>query len=196
MTHPVLAATGLIDETLKGVADSNPAFMVTADKAEALRELVRLESRVAELRMRILVDADDVAAETGARNAADWLADATRTRLEDARADLALGLSLDRRWTALGEAVRQGRVNIRQAGVVVRALGALPDTVSTDVLERAEAALIEHAARFAPKQLARIGRHILTVIAPDLVDEAEGRRLEEQEGRGAPPDAVLDASAR
>ena len=81
-------------------------------------------------------------------------------------------------------AVREGRVNTAQARVIVRALDALPDEVPCDVLAAAEAALIDHAARFAPKQLARIGRHILTVVAPDLVDEAEGRRLAALEAEG------------
>ncbi len=181
MSHPILSAASVMDEALKSVADTNPAFMPTADKAEGLVALARIESRVAELRMRILVDASDVAESTGARSAADWLADATRGRFEDARADLFLATALDRRWTALGAAVREGRVTTVQARAVVRALDELPAGVPTDVLDRAEAALIEHAARFAPKQLARIGRHILTVVAPDLADEAEGRRLAAQE---------------
>lgn len=185
MSHPILAAASVMDEALKSVADINPAFMPTADKAEALVALARIESRVVELRMRILVDASDVAESTGARSAADWLADATHGRFEDARADMFLATALDRRWIALGAAVREGRVTTVQARAVVRALDDLPAEVPTDVLDRAEAALIEHAARFAPKQLARIGRHILTVVAPGLVDEAEGRRLAalEKEGR-------------
>ena len=184
MTHPILVATGLIDEALKSVADTNPAFMSTSDKAEALRELVRIESRAAELRLRVLADAEDVAAGTGARNAGDWVADATHTRVEDARADLRLGIALDRRWHGLGAALREGRVNTAQASVIVRALETLPDEVPTAVVDRAEAVLIDHAARFAPKQLARIGRHILTVVAPDLLDEAEGRRLAALESEG------------
>ena len=184
MTHPILVATSVIDEALKTVADTNPAFMATADKASALRELVTLESRMAELRMRILADADDLAAESGARDAAGWLADSTHTRFEDARADLRLAVALDRRWQTLGAALREGRVNTAQASVIVRALDELPDEVPTAVLHRAEAVLIEHAGRFAPKQLARIGRHILTVVAPDLVDEAEGRRLAALEAEG------------
>jgi hypothetical protein len=184
VTHPILAATSVIDEALKTVADTNPAFMATADKASALRELVTLDSRVVELRMRILANADDLAARSGARDAAGWLADSTRTRFEDARADLRLGVAVDRRWQTLGAALRDGRVNTAQASVLVRALDELPDEVPTNVLARAEAVLIEHAARFAPKQLARIGRHILTVVAPDLVDEAEGRRLAALEAEG------------
>ena len=184
MTHPILVATDLIGEALKTVADTNPAFMATADKAATLRDLVTLESRMAELRMRILADADDLAAESGARDASGWLADSTRTRLEDARADLRLAVALDRRWQTLGAALREGRVNTAQASVIVRSLDELPGEVPTDVLHRAEAVLIEHAARFAPKQLARIGRHILTVVAPDLVDEAEGKRLAALEAEG------------
>jgi hypothetical protein len=185
VTHPILTATTLIDEALKAVADANPTFMPTTDKAAALRELVRIESRVAELRMRILADADDLAAESGARDAAGWLADATRTRFEDARSDLRLATALERRWVVLGAAVRDGRVNTDQARVIARCLDDLPDEVPSEILDRAEAALIEHAARFSPQQLARIGRHILTVVAPDLVDEAEGKRLAalETEGR-------------
>lgn len=49
------------------------------------------------------------------------------------------------------------------------------------VLDAAERALIDHADRFTPQQLARIGRHILTVVAPDLVDAAEGKRLADLE---------------
>lgn len=185
MTHPILVATTLIDEALKAVTDTNPTFMPTNDKATALKELARIESRVAELRMRILADAADLAAESGARDAAGWYADATRTRFEDARAELRLAACLDRRWHAVASAVRGGDVNTAQARVIVRCLEDLPDAVPQDVLSAAEAALIDHAARFAPKQLARIGRHILSVVAPELVDEAEGRRL-----------AALEAEAR
>jgi hypothetical protein len=185
VTHPILAAAGAIDEALKAVADANPTFMATEDKAQALVALAGVESRVTELRARILADADDLAAQTGARDAAGWFADATRTRFEDARADVRLGSALDRRWHTLGAAMRDGAVNAGQAHVIVRCLEALPDEVPADVLARAEAALVDHAARFSPKQLARIGRHILTVVAPDLVDDAEGRRLAalEDEGR-------------
>jgi hypothetical protein len=184
MSHPILAAATAMDDVLKGVQDANPVFMSTGDKAEALRELARIESRVAELRMRVLADAGDVASDTGARDAAGWYADTTRTRFEDARADLRLAGALNRRWHALGAAVREGRVSIAQARVIVRSLEALPETVPSDVLDRAEAALIENAERFGPRQLARIGRHVLAVVAPDVVDEAEGRRLAALEAEG------------
>ena len=100
MSHPILAAAAAMDVVLKDVADANPLFMSVVEKADALRELARVESRVAELRMRVLVDAGDVATAVGARDAAGWYADATHTRFEDARADLRLATALDRRWSA------------------------------------------------------------------------------------------------
>lgn len=181
MTHPIIAATRLLDQALKSAADANPTFMSTTDKSEALRELVRLESRLTELRLRVMADADDVAAAAGARDVADWLAHEGRLRPEDARADLRLAAALDRGCPEVGPAMRAGDVTPSQARVVVRALADLPDTVPVEVVDAAERALVGHAARFAPKQLARIGRHVLALVAPEVADEAEARRLEAEE---------------
>jgi len=176
-THPVLAATSLIDQALKFVADVNPTFMDTSDKATALSELVHLESRVAELRLRILADADDLAVESASRDAAAWLAHHTRGRLHDARADLRLAEALDRRYPVLGAGLRDGRVNHAQAHVIARALDNLPDDVPSEVVTSAEETLVGYAADFAPKPLARLGARILDVVAPEIADGAEGRRL-------------------
>ncbi|CAM3545258.1 HNH endonuclease signature motif containing protein [Nocardioides zeicaulis] len=181
MTHPILASACLVDQALKAVADTSPTFMSATDKAEALRELVRLESRLTELRLRIMADADDVAAGTGARDVADWLAREARLRPEDARADLRLALALDRARPEVGAALWAGEMTPPQAHVVVRALDDLPASVPAEVVGVAERALVDHAARFAPKQLARIGRHVLTVVAPQIADEAEARRLQAEE---------------
>ena len=42
--HPILAALSDVRASAKSVADVNPTFMSTADKATALGELVRAES--------------------------------------------------------------------------------------------------------------------------------------------------------
>ncbi|MBC2934014.1 HNH endonuclease signature motif containing protein [Nocardioides sp. zg-1228] len=181
MAHPILAAAGIIDETLKSVADANPTFMSTSDKAAALGELIRLETRLAELRLRVLAGAGDVAAGAAARDAAGWLAWATLSRPEDARADLRLASAVDRRWPVVGAALREGSANLAQARVIVRALDNLPDTVPGDVLAAAEGALVGHAATLDPQRLAKVGRHILATVAPEVVDDAEARRLAELE---------------
>ena len=214
MAHPVLDAVRDLDEALTSVADVNPAFLPTADKAEALRALARTDARLAELRVRILADADDVAERDGAGDAAEWLATRTHQRHQDARAELALGVALDRR-PVLATALRSGDANVGQARVIARALDALPDEVPTDTVDRAEEVLVGHAASFGPRALGRLGRRILEVVAPEIAEEVEARRLAEFEGdaadrirftmrrrgdgttdlRGRVPDAVADRFA-
>ena len=61
MIHPIVACASDLSGLLKAVADVNPTFMSTEDKACALKGLARVEAQVAELRLRVLADADDVA---------------------------------------------------------------------------------------------------------------------------------------
>lgn len=185
MSHPVLEAISAMGAALTSVADTNPAFMATSDKAAALRALARVEARVCELRLRIMADAGDVAETTAAHDIASWVTDQTRTRFEEARADQALAGALDRRYPTLALALREGDANLAQARVIARALDALPADVPPDLHALAEETLVGHAAEFGPKPLGRLGRRILDVIAPDLADAAEARRL-----------AALEAAAR
>ncbi|MFC7724816.1 HNH endonuclease, partial [Nocardioides sp. GCM10028917] len=66
MSHPILAAACDVRSVLKAVADANPTFMSTGEKAAALRELVEAEGQLVELRLRILADAGDLAGDTAA----------------------------------------------------------------------------------------------------------------------------------
>ena len=45
----------------------------------------------------------------------------------------------------------------------------------------AEAHLVEHAKEFGPKELGRIGRRILDVVAPEIAEAAEAARLADLE---------------
>ena len=119
--HPIVACASDISASLKAVGSVNPTFMSTADKATALRGLVRAEGQLAELRLRILADAGDLAEEAAAKDAAGWLAHHTRTRFGDARADLALATALDREHPVLAAGMREGDVTLGQAHVIRRA---------------------------------------------------------------------------
>ena len=185
MTHPILAAASDVRSTLKAVADANPTFMATEEKAAALRELVAAEAQLDELRLRILADAGDLAAETAAKDAAGWLAHHTRTRFADARADLRLAEALDRDRPMLAAAMREGSATLAQARVIDRALAALPSGVDAAIVTEAEAHLVERAEDFGPKELGRIGRRILDVVAPEIAEAAEGARLAELEAHAA-----------
>ena len=166
---------------LKSVRDANPTFMSTGEKAAALRELVAAEAQVAELRLRILADAGDLAADTAARDAAGWLAQHTRTSYADARADLRLAEALDRDRPVLAAAMREGAASLAQARVIDRALGLLPAAVDAETVALAEAHLVDRAGEFGPKELGRIGRRILDVVAPEIAEAAEAARLADLE---------------
>ena len=179
--HPIVAAATGVRSSLKAVADVNPTFMSTADKAAALTELGRAESQLAELRLRILADAGDLAHETAAKDAAGWLSKMTRTRFADARADLALASALDRDRALVASAMRDGSVTLAQAHVIHRAVAALPSSVDAETVMRAEAHLVEQAAEFGPNELGLIGRRILDVVAPEIAEAAEAARLADLE---------------
>ncbi|GAB3027962.1 hypothetical protein GCM10011376_16700 [Nocardioides flavus (ex Wang et al. 2016)] len=185
MTHPIIAAARDVRASLKAVADANPTFMSVEDKAVALRELVAAEAQVTELRLRVLADAGDLAEQTAAKDAAGWLAHHTRTRFADARADLALATALDRERPALAVAMREGAATLAQAHVIDRALTALPASVDAETLARAEVHLVEKAGEFGPRELGRIGRRILDVVAPEIAEAAEAARLADLEAHAA-----------
>ncbi len=179
--HPVTEALNQVEAVLKSVADVNPAFMQPRELATALVAMASVEARTAELRLRMLACADEVAADAGARTAGDWLALRTRQRCSDGRADHRLAQALDRDWLATATALREGRVNVAQARVIVRALEELPDDVPAELVIEAEAELLRLAEEFDPTSLARLGRRILEVVAPDVADQHEAKRLADLE---------------
>ena len=185
MSHPILAVVSDVRALLKGVAGANPTFMSTDEKSVALTELVRAEGQLAELRLRVLADAGDLAQETGAKDAAGWLAHQTRTRFTDARADLALATALDRDRPVLATGMRDGIVTVAQAQVIRRALEALPARVDPSTVDLAESKLVAYAEEFGPKELGRLGRRILDVVAPEIAEAAEADRLADLEAHAA-----------
>ncbi|MFT4287677.1 hypothetical protein [Nocardioides sp.] len=106
MSHPILECVGAVGAALKDVADVNPTFMTTSEKATALTRLAALKSQMAELELRVLAAAADVAETTAARDVTAWLHAHTHGRPEDARADLALAIALDRDHHAVAAAIR------------------------------------------------------------------------------------------
>ena len=179
--HPIIAAASDVRALLKSVRAANPTFMTTQDKAVALHELVAAEAQLAELRLRVLADAGDLAAGTAAKDAAGWLAQHTRTSYADARADLRLADALDRGRPVLADAMRERAASLAQARVIARALDALPPQVDAETIALAEAHLVDRAGEFGPKELGRIGRRILDVVAPEIAEQAEAARLADLE---------------
>src|SRR5690606_9900601 len=146
---------------------------------------VQVETQLVELRLRVLAAADDVASVEGFRSAGAWLSHHTRMRRGDAAADLSLATALDRDRPVLAAGVREGRVNVAQARVIAHALDELPTRVGLEVIAQAEAHLVELAGEFDPTALARLGRKILAVVAPEVEEAEEARKLKNAEKRAA-----------
>jgi len=91
--------------------------------------------------------------------------------------------ALDSRFTATRVAMASGRVSAEQATAVVRVLDQLPDHLSLDHVEAAETTMLGFTDEFDPQGLARLAKATLDVVAPEVADEAERRRLDLQERR-------------
>jgi hypothetical protein len=61
----------------------------------------------------------------------------------------------------------------------------LAERVDAETVASAEATLVEYAERFAPPALRRLGRRILDVVAPEVAEAEEARRLAAEERHAA-----------
>ena len=181
--HPVLATAGAVADLLAELVDVPVEFLGTDDKREALLTVDTVVARLESLRLRLIAAAGDVADDEGCRDVAAWLVARTRADRGSSRRALRLAQSLAARWERLAGALAQGTVNPEQVEVIARALDELPDDVPAATRALAEAHLIEQATHFGPRELRILGRRILDVVAPDLYDEQERRRLEAEERR-------------
>jgi len=170
-----------LGEALDRAAGAEPLYLTTVEKAGVLVDLERLQARLAELQLRVLAVADDVAEQAGARDAAAWLAHQARRDPETTRADARLASALDGERPLVREGMRSGGVSVAQARVIVRVLEDLPADLDADVVTRAEGVMVDYAADYNPSQLRRLGRHLLDVVAPEIAEQAEARRLADAE---------------
>ncbi|HJQ04311.1 MAG TPA: DUF222 domain-containing protein [Nocardioides sp.] len=178
--HPILRCARTLETELKSVAEMPADYLRTRDKEETLLVLDRAEAELAELRLRVLATAADVAEEHAARDAGTWYAHATRVTAQAARADLHLAADLEAH-PLTAAAMRVGDVNTAQARVIVRSVDKLSDEVDDLTRARAEKHLIQLAATHDPRDLAVLGTKILEVVAPEQAEAELGKALEREE---------------
>ena len=181
LQHPVLECAAALMASVKSVRGVQPVFMTPAQQEAAVAELARAAAALAELQLRVVAAAADAATGSGARDTGAWLASVTRADFSTGRADARLAEALDRRWTAVAAGMADGLVSTAQARVVVEALEALPADLDPALLEQAQAQMVSYCERFRPSELRRLGRHLLEVVAPEIAEAEEAKRLEDEE---------------
>ncbi|KAA1427928.1 DUF222 domain-containing protein [Nocardioides antri] len=179
--HPITACADRVSAVLAEVAGVPAVYMSPVDKRAALLALTDAERRLAELRLRVMAASADVADADGARDVEAWLASRTQAESAVARAEQELANALDCRWLRVRSGMAAGVVSAEQARVIVAGLEALPARVGPEVVARAEEQLVAYAREFRPSELRRLARHILDVVAPEIAEAEEAKRLEDEE---------------
>lgn len=177
----MLACAQEIEGALESVAEVDPTFMTVGEKDAALMALHRLETRLTALKLRVLAVASDLAETDGSRDAATWLASRVQADPVALRGELELARALDAELPVVARAMEEGVVSVAQARVIAHAIDALPDEAPAETVEQAERWLVDAAGSFNPKQLRVLGRRILDVIDPSFAENAEAKRLAEEE---------------
>lgn len=129
------------------------------------------------------VDARDLGLRLGAVTTAAWTRNALNLTMREARALTAVGVATRAGMSTTGTAFAAGDITLGHAVAVTRSVSDLPGDVSAEVRERAAAELVGCADRFDAVQLARLGSHILTVVAPEVGEALDAERLEREEAR-------------
>jgi hypothetical protein len=182
--HPIIACAADVSAALKAAHCVEPVFMSTAEKQEALIALTMARSQLDGLTARLLAASDDVGQVHGLRDAAAWLAVATRTTRREARGVLALGRALEQH-PGVATALRSGGLRAEQARVVAQAVDALPARVDAETRDLAETTLLELATRHDAGELKQVGKRILDVVAPEVGECHEAGVLAAEEARAA-----------
>ncbi len=183
LPHPLMRCVDEVGAALDDVVGCDPAYLPPGSKRELLLELHRQTERLKALELRVLHTCDDLAAEEAARSVGEWFAHRTRSDRGPSVRDAVLAEALDERYPALSADVTAGGASIEQARAIVEALDALPADLDPEIARKAEACLVDLATKFRPGQLRRLGRRILDTVAPEIAEERERPRLEDEERR-------------
>lgn len=181
---PLLRLLDQLVPVLKKAHGTDPVFLSAAEKREAIAGLDEAAELLATLNLRLLATAqqgDDACLDAADRNVVDLAARLTRRDKRGLARDHRLAVSLDTRWRRVLDAMRAGAVSVAQAREIVRALEQLPEDLPPEVLVRAEEYLIACCTDLTPDQLRRVGRGVLEHVAPEVADDEEGKRLDNQE---------------
>ena len=108
-----------------------------------------------------------------------WLASELRYTRSQAAAMVHHASDLSR-FSQLGDALRDGVANERQAQAVTQVLKKLPTDLGGEAEAKAQATMVGYCEQFNSHELGTLSRHLLEVVAPEVAEEAEAKRQERE----------------
>lgn len=187
--QPTLGHPGVVVAAVHGALDGFDADAAVAaeDYGALVAECARARTRLQALELRLVAAADRarVAAVSGARDTAAWLAVQTRGGAAQAARDARLATDLADRLPTTGAALETGQVSTAHARVIAHAMGQLPAGIGPVERERVETCLAEQARELDPTALRRAARCALAAVEsdPTVVDAHEDAQLVDEEAR-------------
>jgi hypothetical protein len=184
--HPVARAVVAVLADLRPVADPADARVWQLGEDQFLTTMLTVleaEAALDALKLHLLGAMEDrqVTQHVTQLGTAHWLNGTTAASLSAAHRDMGLAKGLHTRFPAILSAMARGAVSAEQAGAIVGVLKKLPDSLSTEQVAAAETTMIGFAETYGPKGLRDLAQHLLEVIAPEVAEAAEGKRLHEQD---------------
>ncbi len=182
-SHPVAGAVGVIGDALDGVAEV-PLWSLSDEEVEGLlRDVHRLDGRLAELVARLVSETDrrQSSKRTGAPSTRAWLRCELNLTPSAAKRHVTLASALAGRLELTRAALAAGDISRDHAQVIVKVMDTLPVDLGSEGRVAAERELIGWCGRFDPGEVARLGRRLFQVIDPEGADQREAKVLERQE---------------
>ncbi len=138
-------------------------------RAETARRVAEIESRGA------------TTARHGVRTS-EWLHATNWSNLGDARRQVRAAVELAARPVVQAEALA-GRVGFDQAAAIVHSIRRLPCELDLPTVDACEQEMLAHVHEFDPDLLKQFGHHVVTVVAPEVGEEADRLALLREEAR-------------
>jgi hypothetical protein len=181
--------TGLLlrlDELLGELHEVSLGALGDADVVRLLDATTGASSRMTSLECRTVAEADRrrLGDAIGARHTHQWWAGRSRHTHAEAARLTRLGTALQSEQHApVARSLADGNVRVEQARVIAEAVDNLPSSVEEDVRELAETTLLDLASQHDARDLRRIGKRILDVVAPEVGECHEAAVLAAEESR-------------
>ncbi len=122
-------------------------------------------------------DAQDAASIETALVTTSWLTERHRLTRREASAMVHEARALQR-LEELREGCLSGDVNPQQSRVITSVLKDLPPELGPEEKRAAERTMVTYAQQFDSAALARLSRHLLDVVAPEVAEASDAERLE------------------